>query len=121
MGMEVRLPTGTKSFRLEDVYRYQEYPGTDNRWLERAFLFRDGSILWELMGFTTYAPDGSSFSTGGFAQKNGGAHLPGRINGEYPSGMYEFVKHIKTKGVQIQTPSSEAWELYSWEEEPIRI
>ena len=121
MSMEVRLPTGTKSFRLEDVYRYQEYPGTDNRWDERAFLFRDGSILWEMMGFTTYAVNGANFSTGGFAHKNGGANLSGRINGDYPSGMYTLVKEIKEKGVKISVPLSEVWEIYSWEEEPIRI
>ena len=119
--MEVKFRTGTKRFRLEDVYRYQEYPGTDNRWSECAFLFRDGSILWEMMGFTAYAADGSKFSTGGFAHKNGGANLPGRINGDYPSGMYELVKLIKEKGVKISVPLSEAWELYSWDEEPIRI
>ena len=80
--MEVKFRTGTKRFRLEDVYRYQEYPGTDSRWSERAFLFRDGSILWEMMGFTTYVADGSSFSTGGLAHHNGAQHLPGRINGD---------------------------------------
>lgn len=117
--MQVKFPTGTKSFRLEDVYRYQEYPGTDNRWSERAFLFRDGSILWEMMGFTTYAEDGSLFSTGCFVHQNGGANLPGRINGDYPSGMYEFVKQIKEKGTPFTIASSEVWELYSWEEEPI--
>ena len=120
MTMEVKLPTGMRSFRLEDVYRYQEYLGTDNRWSERAFLFRDGSILWEMMGFTTYAADGSSFCTGGFAHKNGGANLPGRVNGDYPAGMHALVKQIKDKGVK-STPLSELWELYSWDEEPIRI
>lgn len=119
--MEVRLSTGTKRFRFEDIYRYQEYPGTDNRWSERAFLFRDGSILWEMMGFTTYAADGSLFCIRGFAQKNGGAHLPGRINGGYPSGIIELVKQIKEQGTQIQNPTSDVWELYSWDEEPIRI
>ena len=113
--MEVRLPTGTKSFRIEDVYRYQEYPGTDNRWSERAFLFRDGSVLWEMMGFTTYAADGTKFSTGGIAHHNGAANLPGRINGEYPSGMYTLVKHIKEKGTQIHFPFSEVWEMNAWE------
>ena len=119
--MEVAFPTEVRRFRLEDVYRYQEYPGTDNCWIERAFLFRDGSILWELMGFSTYAPDGSTFSTEGFAQKNGGANLPGRINGGYPKGMIGFIQQIKEKGVRIKHPSLDAWELYSWEEEPIRI
>ena len=119
--MQVKLPTGTKNFRLEDVYRYQEYLGTDNRWSERAFLFRDGSILWEMMGFTTYAVDGSSFCTEGKAQHNGGANLPGRVNGDYPTGMYDLVKQIKEKGTKISAPLSELWELYSWDEEPIRI
>ena len=73
-----------------------------------------------MMGFTTYAADGSTFCTGGIVHQNGGAHLPGRINGEYPSGMYELVKQIKAKGVQI-AGLSDAWELYSWDEEPIRI
>jgi hypothetical protein len=119
--MEVKFRTGTKRFRFEDIYRYQEYPGTDNRWDERAFLFRNGSILWEMMGFTTYAADGAPFSTAGLAQKNGGANLPGRINGQYPSGMYEIVKQIKEQGTQIQASPLEVWELYSWDEEPIRI
>jgi len=119
--MEVRFPKETRRFRFEDIYRYQEYPGTDNRWSERAFLFRDGSILWEMMGFTTYAADGARFSTGGLAQKNGGANLPGRINGQYPLGMPELIKKIKEQGTQIQAPCSEVWELYSWDEEPIRI
>ena len=119
--MEVKFRKETKSFRLEDVYRYQEYPGTDNRWSECAFLFRDGSILWEMMGFTTYAADGSKFSTGGLVHHNGGANLPGRINGEYPSGIYDLVKEIKEKGVKISAPLSEVWEIYSWDEEPIRI
>lgn len=119
--MEVKFRTGTKRFRLEDVYRYQEYPGTDSRWSERAFLFRDGSILWEMMGFTTYVADGSSFSTGGLAHHNGAQHLPGRINGDYPTGIYELVTQIKEKGTQISVPFSEVWEIYSWEEEPIRI
>jgi len=119
--MEVKFSKETKSFRFEDVYRYQEYPGSDNRWSERAFLFRDGSILWEMMGFTTYAADGSNFSTGGFAHKNGGANLPGRVNGDYPHGMTALIKQIKEKGTRITAPFSEIWELYSWEEEPIRI
>jgi hypothetical protein len=119
--MEIKLGTGTKRFHIEDVYRYQEYPGTDNRWDERAFLFRDGSILWEMMGFTTYAADGSKFSTGGLVHQNGSANLPGRINGDYPSGMYELVKEIKATGTSFKIPSSLVWELYSWEEAPIRI
>jgi hypothetical protein len=119
--MEVKFATGTKRFRLEDVYRYQEYPGTDNRWSERAFLFRDGSILWEMMGFSTYAEDGSLFSTGGFVHQNGAHHLPCRINGEYPIGIDNLVQKIKEKGTQITIAFSQVWELYSWEEEPIRI
>jgi hypothetical protein len=119
--MEVVFPDELRRFRLEDVYRYQEYPGTDSRWLERAFLFRDGSILWELMGFSTYAPDGSNFCTDGIAQKNGGAHLPGRINGGYPKGMIGFIQEIKEKGTRLTISSSDVWELYSWDEEPIRI
>jgi hypothetical protein len=107
--MEVKFRTGIKHFRLEDVYRYQEYPGTDNRWSECAFLFRDGSILWEMMGFTTYAADGSSFSTGGFVHHNGAQHLPGRMNGEFPQEIYSFIKEIKEKGVK--DPILTLWEM----------
>jgi len=109
--MQVNLPTGAKSFHLEDVYRYQEYPGTDNRWSERAFLFRDGSILWEMMGFTTYAKDGSTFSAGGLVQHNGAQHLPGRVNGGYPIGVDTLVKKIKEKGTKIFVPFADVWEL----------
>jgi len=109
--MQVKLSTGLKSFSLEDVYRYQEHPGTDNRWRERAFLFRDGSILWEMMGFTTYAENGSFFSTGGIIHTNGAQHLPCRINGEYPIGIDTFVKDIKNVAMQIYVPFSEVWEL----------
>jgi hypothetical protein len=119
--MEVKLTTGTKRFRLEDVYRYQEYSGTDNRWSERAFLFRDGSILWEMMGFTTYAEDGTLFSTGCFVHQNGAQHLPCRVNGDYPIGIDTLVKEIKEKGTPFTIASSDVWELYSWEEEPMRI
>ena len=109
--MQVTLPTGVKSFTLKDVYRFQEYPGTDNRWSERAFLFRDGSILWEMMGFTTYAADGSRFSVGGFVKHNGAANLPGRVNGDYPQGIDSLVEKIKKVGTKVYVPFSEVWEL----------
>lgn len=109
--MQVKFPTGTKSFNLENVYRYQEYPGSDNRWSERAFLFRDGSILWEMMGFTCYAADGSRFSTEGLVHNNGGLHLPGRINGDYPNGMTPLVEQIKTNGKHLLVGEIELWEL----------
>jgi len=109
--MQVKIPTGTLSFRLEDVYCYQEYPGNDNRWSERAFLFRDGSILWEMMGFTCYAADGSRFSTGGLIHTNGGLHLPGRVNGDYPNGMSPFVEQIKALGTHSSVGEIELWDL----------
>ena len=109
--MQVTFKTGTKHFHLHDVYRYQEYPGTDNRWKERAFLFRDGSILWETMGFSTYAADGSTFSTGGLIHQNGAKHLPGRINGDYPHGIDRLVEDIKKSGVQLFELYSAAWEI----------
>ena len=109
--MEVKFPTGTKQFRLEDVYRYQEYPGSDNRWSERAFLFRDGSILWEMMGFSCYAQEGSAFSTDGLVHNNGGLHLPGRINGDYPQGMIALVKQIKDRGTHIVIGALELWDM----------
>lgn len=111
--MQVTFPTGTKHFRLEDIYRYQEYPGVDRRWKERAFLFRDGSILWEMMGFSTYAEDGTFFSTGGLVHHNGAQHLPGRINGDYPVGISTTVDTIKEKGRKIFAPFSEVWEFTS--------
>ena len=103
--------TGTKYFHLQDVYRYQEYPGTDNRWKERAFLFRDGSILWETMGFSTYAADGSRFSTDGLIHQNGAKHLPGRINGGYPHGIDRLVEDIKKHGTHLFELYSAAWEM----------
>ena len=109
--MQVTFKTGTKHFHLHDVYRYQEYPGTDNRWKERAFLFRDGSILWETMGFSTYAADGSTFSTGGLIHQNGAKHLPGRINGDYPRGIDRLVEDIKKSGTQLFELYSAAWEM----------
>jgi hypothetical protein len=109
--MQVKFPTGTLTFSLENVYRYQEYPGSDNRWSERAFLFRDGSILWEMMGFTCYAADGSPFCTGGLVQNNGGLNLPGRINGDYPTGMQDLVERIKIHGKYLLIGEVELWEL----------
>jgi len=109
--MQVTLPIGVKSFTLEDVYRFQEYPGTDNRWSERAFLFRDGSILWEMMGFSTYAADGSIFSVGGLVKHNGSLNLPGRVNGDYPQGIDKLVEKIKKIGIKVYVPFSEVWEL----------
>jgi hypothetical protein len=109
--MQVKLSTGVMNFAIEDVYRFQEYPGTDNRWLERAFLFRDGSILWETMGFSTYAADGSTFSTGGIVHQNGALHLPGRVNGDYPRGINRLVEEIKKLGTKVYVPFSEVWEL----------
>jgi hypothetical protein len=109
--MEVKFPTGTMQFRLEDVYRYQEYPGSDNRWSERAFLFRDGSILWEMMGFSCYTTDGFRYSTDGFVHANGGLNLPGRINGDYPQGMIALVAQIKNKGTHISIGGLEVWEI----------
>jgi hypothetical protein len=110
--MQVKFPTGTLSFSLENVYRYQEYPGSDNRWSERAFLFRDGSILWEMMGFSTYAEDGTFFSVGGLIQQNGARHLPCRVNGDYPIGIDSLVDQIKEKGTKLIAPFGELWQLY---------
>jgi hypothetical protein len=109
--MEVKLATGTKHFRLEDVYRYQEYPGSDNRWSERAFLFRDGSILWETMGFSCYTMEGSRYSADGIVHTNGGLHLPGRINGDYPQGMIALVKQIKDKATYILIGELHLWDM----------
>lgn len=109
--MQVKLATGTKSFSLENVYRYQEYPGSDNRWSERAFLFRDGSILWEMMGFTCYAADGAAFSRGGLVHNSGGINLPGRVNGDYPDGMRPLIEQIKTLGTHSSVGEIELWEL----------
>jgi len=109
--MEVKLATGTKHFALEDVYRYQEYPGSDNRWSERAFLFRDGSILWEMMGFSCYTADGAAFSTDGLVHNNGGLNLPGRINGDYPQGMIALVAQIKNKATYILIGGLHLWDM----------
>ena len=109
--MQVKFPTGTMTFSLENVYRYQEYPGSDNRWSERAFLFRDGSILWEMMGFSCYAADGAAFSTGGLVHNSGGLNLPGRVNGEYPQGMQTLIEQIKARGVHLLIGEIELWEL----------
>jgi len=109
--MQVTFPNQTKAFRLENIYRYQEHLGTDNRWHERAFLFRDGSILWETMAFTTFAEDGSRFSTAGTIHRNGGENLPGRINGSYPLGMLTLIEDIKLKGKWIPAPDAQIWEL----------
>jgi hypothetical protein len=109
--MQVTFPKETKSFRLENIYRYQEHLGTDNRWSERAFLFRDGSILWETMAFTTFAQDGSRFSTAGTVHRNGAEHLPGRINGSYPLGMVTLIEEIKRVGKRIIAFDAQIWEL----------
>jgi len=109
--MQAKFPTGTKHFALKDVYRYQEYPGSDNRWSERAFLFRDGSILWEMMGFTCYAADGSAFSTEGIVHQNGSLNLPGRMNGDYPQGIITVIEEIKKVGTKINVPFSDVWEI----------
>ena len=109
--MEVKFPTGTKQFRLEDVYRYQEYPGSDTRWSERAFLFRDGSILWEMMGYSCYTTEGSRYSTDSIAHGNGGLHLPGRINGDYPQGMISLVEQIKARAIHIPIGDLHVWDM----------
>jgi hypothetical protein len=109
--MQVTFPNQTKAFRLENIYRYQEHLGTDNRWSERAFLFRDGSILWETMAFTTFVQDGSTFSTAGTVHRNGAEHLPGRINGSYPLGMVTLIEEIKLKGKRIIAFDAQIWEL----------
>ena len=109
--MQVKLPTGVKNFTIEDVYRYQEYPGVDNRWLERAFLFRDGSILWETMAFSTYAADGSAFLTGELIHPTGALHLPGRVNGEYPRGIDAFVDELKRLGQNVRIYTMNPWKL----------
>jgi len=109
--MQVKFPTRTLRFHLEDVYRYQEYPGSDNRWSERAFLFRDGSILWEMMGFSCYAADGSAFSTGGLVHNSGGLNLPGRVNGDYPQGMHTLIEQIKAHATHLLIGEIELWEL----------
>ena len=103
--------TGTMTFHFNDVYCYQEHLGCDNRWDERAFLFRDGSILWETMGFSTYAADGSTFSTAGIAHRNGSKHIPGRINGFYPQGMISLIEEIKRVGQHVVALDAQIWEL----------
>jgi hypothetical protein len=107
--MQVTLTEGIKLFRLEDVYRYEEY--LCNGWNERAFLFRDGSILWETMAFSTYAADGSKFSTRGHAHHNGAEYLPGRVNGAYPEGMVAFIAEIKRVGRRLIHFDSQAWDV----------
>ena len=109
--MEATFPTGTKTFRLENIYRYQEHLGSDNQWHERAFLFRDGSILWETMAFSTFTEDGARFSTAGIVHRNGGEHLSGRINGSYPHGMLTLIQDIKRKGKWIPASEVQIWEL----------
>lgn len=109
--MQVTFPKETKSFRLENIYRYQEHLGTDNRWSERAFLFRDGSILWETMAFTTFAQDGSRFSTAGTVHRNGSEYIAGRINGSYPLGMVTLIEEIKRVGKRIVAFDAQIWEL----------
>jgi hypothetical protein len=110
--MQAHFKTGTRQFDLKDVYRYQEHFGTDSRWEERAFLFRDGSILWEMMGFTAYAENGSRFSTGGVIHRTGALNLSGRINGDYPIGINDFVAQIKRLGTHLQS-SPDIWEMPS--------
>ena len=107
--MQVNLPTGVKKFTIEDVYRYQEYPGVDNRWRERAFLFRDGSILWESMAFSTYAADGSQFVVDGLIHPTGALHLPGRVNGEYPRGIDAFVEELKKRAEVVHIYTANPW------------
>jgi hypothetical protein len=109
--MQVTFPKETKSFRLENIYRYQEHLGNNNRWDERAFLFRDGSILWETMAFTTFAQDGSSFSTAGTVHRNGSEYIAGRINGSYPLGMITLIEEIKRVGKRILAFDAQIWEL----------
>jgi len=108
--MQVTFTTGTMTFHFNDVYRYQEHLGCNNRWDERAFLFRDGSILWETMGFSTYAADGSTFSTAGIAHRNGSKHIPGRINGSYPQGMISLIEEIKRVGQHVVALDAQIWE-----------
>ena len=109
--MQVTFPNQTKTFALENIYRYPEHLGNNNRWDERAFLFRDGSILWETMAFTTFAQDGSRFSTAGTVHRNGADHLPGRINGSYPQGMITLIEEIKRTGKRIVAFDAQIWEL----------
>ena len=94
--MRVLLKNGQeKVFTLKDVASYEEYRGGDNRWDERAFVFRDGSILWEMMAFTSYAPDGSKYMRDGYVVVGGAHHDPTRIMGEYPDDLYDFVEMLK--------------------------
>lgn len=106
--MQVSFKTGTKRFEYNNVYRYQEYLVINKRWTERAFLFRDGSILWEMMGFSTYAEDGSAFSIDDIINQNGAYNLPGRINGEYPQGIDLFVETVKKIGIK---KGVDIWEM----------
>jgi hypothetical protein len=84
-----------KLFSLKDVASYEEYRSSNNRWDERAFVFRDGSILWEMMAFTSYAPDGSKYMRDGRVVVGGAHHDPTRIMGEYPDNLYDFVEILK--------------------------
>ena len=94
--MRVLLKNGEeKVYTLADVASYEEYRSANDRWDERAFVFRDGSILWEMMAFTSYAPDGSKYIHDGRVFVGGAHHDPTRIMGEYPEGLHEFVEVLK--------------------------
>ena len=94
--MRVLLKNGEeKVYSLGDVASYEEYPSANGRWDERAFVFRDGSILWEMMAFTSYAPDGSKYMQDGRVVVGGAHHDPTRIMGEYPDGLHDFVGVLK--------------------------
>jgi hypothetical protein len=94
--MRVLLKNGEeKIYTLADVASYEEYRSANDRWDERAFVFRDGSILWEMMAFTSYAPDGSKYMHDGRVFVGGAHHDPTRIMGEYPVGLHEFVEMLK--------------------------
>ena len=94
--MRVLLKNGEeKVYTLADVASYEEYISANGRWDERAFVFRDGSILWEMMAFTSYAPDGSKYVRDGRVVVGGSHHDPTRIMGEYPKGLHEFVGILK--------------------------
>ena len=94
--MRVLLKNGEeKIYTLADVASYEEYRSANDRWDERAFVFRDGSILWEMMAFTSYAPDGSKYMQEGRVVVGGAHHDPTRIMGEYPTGLHDFVEVLK--------------------------
>ena len=100
--MYVILKNGEKKqFHLEDVVRYQEYRSENNRWDERAFVFEDGSILWVMMGFSSYTSDGSKYITNGHVTVSGAHHDPTRSLGEFPIGIYDFVQELKRSAVKL--------------------